>query len=142
MYESFGLVAGRGQTPFMFLQEARKHGVKKLYVAAMNGETDPEIEKVADHVEWFYVGQIKKAINFFKNNNVQNMIFTGQVKPERLFTGFRPDLLAVKIMATTKEKNAESLFGAVASLNAIFASGAWPLVKYFNILGANACVIP
>lgn len=38
----------------------------------------------------------------------------GQITPRKLFRGMTPDLKAITILATLKERNAESIFGAIA----------------------------
>lgn len=108
-----GLVAGRGRYPLLFCEEAKAHGVAKLVVVAMHGETEAAIEKLADVTVWVYVGQINKAIRAMLDNGVRHVVFAGQVKPSRLFTGFRPDLRALKVMAGLPRKNADTIFGAI-----------------------------
>ena len=112
-YEKIGLIAGRGSFPFLFIEEARKAGVKGIHVVALYGDTSEEITEVADSVDWVYVGQIRKTIKAFKKHGVEHVALCGQVKPGRLFKGMKPDLKAMFILAKLKERNAESLFGAV-----------------------------
>jgi hypothetical protein len=38
----------------------------------------------------------------------------GQITPRRLFKGLHPDLKAVRILASLKRRNAETIFGAIA----------------------------
>jgi DUF1009 family protein len=52
-------------------------------------------------------------IGFFKKTGVGEVIFAGQIAPKRLFD-LRPDLRALWILSRLKERNAETLFGAVA----------------------------
>jgi len=52
-------------------------------------------------------------IKFFKKQGVKEVVMMGQVAPRHLYD-FVPDLRTVKLMAQLKEKNAETLFGAVA----------------------------
>jgi DUF1009 family protein len=52
-------------------------------------------------------------ISFFKKAGIREAIFAGQITPQRLFD-LRPDLKALWILARLKERNAETLFGAVA----------------------------
>ena len=112
-FEKIGLIAGRGDFPFLFIDEARRAGVKEVHVVALHGDTSEDIEKVADRVDWVYVGQIRKTIKAFKKSGVEHVALCGQVKPGRLFKGMKPDLKAMMILAKLKERNAESLFGAV-----------------------------
>jgi len=116
MYDSLGLIAGRGLFPLLFCQEARKAGVKKISVVAFHDETSREVENLADAVDWLYVGQLGKAIKSFKKQNVGQVAMAGQIKPGKLFKGMRPDLKAFLLLASLKERNAESIFSAVADL--------------------------
>ena len=111
--ESIGLIAGRGNFPLRFCECAKKAGVKHLAVVAMHDETDPKIEELADHVDWVYVGQIKKTTKALRKQGVTQAVMAGQVKPSRLFKGLRPDWKAFKILWCLKERNADSIFGAI-----------------------------
>ena len=110
----FGLVAGRGHYPLMFCREAKRHGVRHLAVVAMHGETEPEINELADRTDWVYVGQLDKTIKTFRRQQVTDVVSAGQVSPRRLFDGLRPDVRTLKILAVLKERNAESIFTSVA----------------------------
>ena len=112
--KAIGLVAGRGRYPLLFAEECRKRQVS-LHVVAYEGETESQINELADEVTWLYVGQLDKSIKAFSNNGIDKVIFAGQIKPGKLFKGLRPDVRMVKLMASTRKKNADSLFSAIAS---------------------------
>ena len=116
--DKIGLIAGRGELPLLFCRSAKAAGVRFLSVVAMYDETSPEIEKLADHVDWVYVGQIKKIIKSFQSQGVTQVVMAGQIKPSKLFKGIRPDLMAVKGLwnLRNKPRNAESIFGSVCEL--------------------------
>jgi DUF1009 family protein len=42
-------------------------------------------------------------------------VMAGQVTPRKLFTGMVPDLKLIALMASLKERNAETIFGAVSA---------------------------
>jgi len=109
-----GVIAGSGVYPETFLSAARRHapGVK-LAVAAFQGETKPELAEQADAIEWFRVAQLGKMIKFFKREGVTEAVMMGQISPKNLFD-LRPDLRVLMILARVKERNAETLFGAIA----------------------------
>ena len=48
----------------------------------------------------------------------------GQVTPRKLFTGMVPDLKLIALMASLKERNAETIFGAISAEIEINGSGA------------------
>ena len=110
---TIGIIAGSGVYPETFIHAARRQapGVK-LVVAAFQGETKPELADLVDGIEWFRVAQIGKTIKFFKREGVTEAVMMGQVAPKYLFD-LRPDLRAFMILARLKERNAETLFGAI-----------------------------
>lgn len=109
-----GLIAGRGRYPLLFCEAAKRRGVRRLVVMAMHGETDPEIAKLADHVEWLYVGQLGACLKALRRLEIRQVVFAGQIKPARLFGDIRPDLRAIAFLARLRERNAETIFGGVA----------------------------
>jgi len=111
--DTLGIIAGNGVYPRELTQAARKAGVKKIVAAAFTGETDLAIEKLADTVEWLRVGQLGKLLKFFRENNVRQAIMAGQIAPKNLFD-LRPDVKALVVLAKLKQRNAESIFTAIA----------------------------
>ena len=110
---TLGIIAGKGIYPDLLMTEARKKFAGKIVIAAVEGETDPALAARADDRRWMKIGQIGKLLSFFKDAGVDRAIMAGQITPGRLFD-FRPDFKALVLLATLKERNAESLFGAVA----------------------------
>ena len=111
---NIGIIAGSGVYPATFVAAARRQvpGVK-LVVAALHGETQPELAAQADAIEWFRVAQLSKVLRFFRREGVTEAVMMGQVSPKKLFD-MRVDLRVLRILARLKERNAETLFGAVA----------------------------
>lgn len=58
------------------------------------------------------LGAMLKAIEKFKSGYA---LMAGQVTPKKLFKGLVPDLKAIALLAMLKERNAESIFGAIAA---------------------------
>jgi UDP-2,3-diacylglucosamine hydrolase len=111
--ETLGIIAGNGVYPKELAQAARKAGVKKIVVAAFTDETERSIEQNADTVEWLRVGQLGRLLKFFRANDVHQVIMAGQIAPKNLFD-LRPDVKAVLVLARLKQRNAESIFTAIA----------------------------
>lgn len=111
--QTIGLIAGNGLYPETFAAAARRAGVTRLAAAAFVDETDPKLEGLVDALEWMRVGQLGKMIKFFKAQGVTRAVMVGQIAPKNLFD-LRPDLRTLKMLATVKVRNAESLFGAIA----------------------------
>ena len=67
-----------------------------------------------DEIEWMRVGQLSRMLQFLSNSGARHAVMSGQIAPKNLFD-LRPDLKAVLLLARLKEKNAESIFGAIAA---------------------------
>ena len=110
-----GIIAGNGAYPRIFVEAARRNAPgASLVVAAFQDETRPELLEEVEASEWFRVGQLGKPIKFFKKHGVTEAIMVGQIAPKNLFN-LRPDMKALMVLAKTPERNAESLFGAIAN---------------------------
>jgi UDP-2,3-diacylglucosamine hydrolase len=110
----YGLIAGNGKFPFLVVEGAKKQGAS-VSVVAIKEETDPRIEEVAEKVVWVGIGQLGKMISFFKNEGVSKAIMAGQVKHVQIFSGALPDLRMLKMLFGLKQRNTDSLIGAVAN---------------------------
>ena len=110
---SLFLIAGNGTYPFLIARGARAAGVKKIVVAAFEGETDPLLADEADEMIWMRVGQVGKLLSAARKSEASHGIMAGQIAPKNLFD-LRPDLKALVLLATLKERNAESLFSTLA----------------------------
>jgi DUF1009 family protein len=108
-----GIIAGNGVYPRLLADAARKAGVKKIIAAAFTSETDPALEQHVDVLEWMRVGQLNRLLTFFRTHNIHHAIMAGQIAPKNLFD-LRPDWKALMLLGTLKERNAESIFVAIA----------------------------
>jgi DUF1009 family protein len=108
-----GIIAGNRSLPLLLAREARKSGVEKLVAVAFDGETSPELASLVDEIVWLKVGQLSKMIETFKTRDVTQCVMVGQIAPKNLFN-LRPDFRAVSMLFKLKEKNAHSIFGAIA----------------------------
>jgi UDP-2,3-diacylglucosamine hydrolase len=110
-----GIIAGSGIYPGTFIEAARaKEPDARLVMAAFKDETREELTDEVDASDWFRVGQLGKMIKFFKKEGVSEAVMVGQIAPKNLFD-LRPDVRTMMLLARTKEKNAESLFGGIAN---------------------------
>jgi UDP-2,3-diacylglucosamine hydrolase len=111
--ETYGLIAGNGQFPFLVLQSAREQGLD-VVVAAIKEETFPEIESCGYPVHWLGLGQLGKLIQVFRKAGVQKAIMAGQVKHVQIFGSSLPDFAMIRMLASLKQKNTDSLIGGIA----------------------------
>jgi hypothetical protein len=115
-----GLIAGNGRFPFLLLDAARAHGLT-VVVAAINEETDPEIDvrAAADpgiHVHWLSLGELSRLIETFQAEDVTRAVMAGQVKHKQIFSSIRPDWRLAKLLLNLRTRNTDMLLGAVAKV--------------------------
>src|SRR5471032_586542 len=111
--DSLGIIAGNGRYPILLAEAARARGVKRIAIVGFSGETAAEVEKLADNYTKLRVGQLGGLCNYFREQKVAQAIMAGQIAPGNLFD-LRPDMKALVLLARLKERNAESIFGAIA----------------------------
>jgi hypothetical protein len=110
---SLGLIAGNRSLPLEFARQARATGVKRLVAVAFEKETDPALAQFVDEIVWLKVGQLSKMISAFTDRDVRQCVMVGQIVPKNLYD-LRPDLRAMSVLLRLKEKNAHTIFGAIA----------------------------
>jgi len=111
--DTLGIIAGNRSLPLLFAKEARRQGVKRLVAVAFEGETDPALASLVDEIVWLRVGQLSKMIAAFTERGVKQCVMAGQIAPKNLYD-IRPDLRALGLLMRLREKNAHTLFGAIA----------------------------
>ncbi len=108
------LIAGRGIYPVMVAEKIRSLGLN-LKLIAFEDETREDLfaSFAPENKVKINVGQLGKFVKSAKNFGAKYAIMAGQITPKKLFKGLKPDLKAMIILAKLKEKNAETIFGAV-----------------------------
>lgn len=108
-----GLIAGNRTLPLALAREARSQGIQRLVAVGFEGETDPALAGLVDEMVWLKVGQLSKLIAAFAGRGLKHCVMAGQIAPRNLYD-VRPDLRALGVLLRLKEKNAHSIFGAIA----------------------------
>jgi DUF1009 family protein len=111
--EILGIIAGNGVYPRLLADSARKAGVRRIIAAAFTDETDPALSQHVDLIQWMRVGQLTRLLKFFSEQEVHHAIMAGQIAPKNLFD-LHPDWKALLLLGKLKERNAESIFAAIA----------------------------
>ena len=83
-------------------------------MTAFSNETSQEVIDMADKHEVVRVGQLGRMIKFFRKQGVEKALMAGQITPSNLFD-LRPDIRTLVMLGKLKRRNAESIFGAIAS---------------------------
>ena len=110
---NLGVIAGNGVYPRLLANAARNAGVEKIVAAAFTDETDQVLKQHVDVLEWMRVGQLGRLLKFFRGQDIHHAIMAGQIAPKNLFD-LRPDLKALMLLGKLKQRNAESIFAAIA----------------------------
>jgi len=110
------VVAGRGVYPLLTVAGIRRSQLP-VRLVAIEGETKEALITTFDQGEYavIKVGQLGKLLKMLKKWDAGYVIMAGQVTPGKLFRGLHPDFKAVRLLADLKERNAETLFGAVCA---------------------------
>ncbi|MBN1403496.1 MAG: UDP-2,3-diacylglucosamine diphosphatase LpxI [Opitutales bacterium] len=110
------LIAGRRLYPLIIAQRMRECGIPCRLIA-FEGETSDELWNFFPESEraMIKVGQLGHMLKSLKKLGARYALMAGQIAPGRLFRELHPDLKAIQILATLKERNAESIFGAISN---------------------------
>lgn len=111
--EILAIIAGNGAYPLAMARAARAAGVARIAVVAFQNETDPALAPLADDIAWMRVGQLGRMLAFLQDSGAHHAVMSGQIHPKNLFD-LRPDLKALVLLGKLRERNAESIFGAIA----------------------------
>ncbi len=109
------LLSGKGAYPRMLAERARAAGTD-VSLIAIEGDVDEDFVATfpRERVRTVKLGQLGKFLASLEKLGARYFVMAGQVAPKRLFGGLVPDLKAALILARLKERNAHTLFGAVA----------------------------
>lgn len=110
------LIAGQGVYPRLTAEAIRRAGLP-LRLIAFEEETAPELIASFPEAErtTLLVGQLGRMLRSIEQFEAGYAVMAGQISPRRLFKGLHPDLKAAKILFSLKRRNAETIFGAIAS---------------------------
>ncbi|MCX6955438.1 MAG: UDP-2,3-diacylglucosamine diphosphatase LpxI [Verrucomicrobia bacterium] len=110
------LIAGQGVYPMLIAAAVRAAGIP-LKLVAFEEETRPDLYASFAEADrrMLLVGQLGKMLKSLREFGAGYAIMAGQITPRRLFKGLHPDLKAVRILASLKRRNAETIFGAIAA---------------------------
>jgi DUF1009 family protein len=110
------VIAGKGLYPEITVASIRKAGLS-VKLIGFEEETKPELidSFPSSDREVIKVGQLGKMLKALKTFEAGYALMVGQVTPKKLFRGLHPDLKTAAILLKLKRKNAETIFGAIAS---------------------------
>lgn len=111
----FAIIAGKGRYPALLAEAARARGAQ-VRLISFEEETDPALIATftAHEHRAVPVGKLGQLLDSLQALGVGGAVMAGQVTPRKLFSGMVPDLKLVALMASLRERNAESIFGAIS----------------------------
>ena len=111
--DTLGIIAGGQSLPLVLARQARAMGVQKLIAIGFEEQSNPDLEPLVDKMIWMKLGQLSRLIEAFKEQGVRQCVMVGKIVPKSFFD-LRPDLRVMAAVIKLKEKNAHTLFGALA----------------------------
>jgi len=110
------LIAGQGRYPLLVAENARSAGIP-VRLIGFDEETAPELIELFPESERriIKVGQLGKMLKALTVFDSGYALMAGQITPRRLFKGLHPDIKAAQILFSLKRRNAETIFGAIAT---------------------------
>jgi len=109
------LIAGQGDYPQLVAQHIRSTN-QPIRLVAFEDETPAALwDSFSDSTRvQLKVGQVGKLLKAIQGWQAGYAYMAGQITPKRLFKGLHPDFKAIRLLASLKERNAETIFGALA----------------------------
>jgi len=111
--DQLAIIAGNGVYPRVLARAARAAGVRRILALAFEGETEAELGQLVDEICWLRVGQLNRMLSTLRDAKITSAMMAGQIAPRNLFD-LHPDWRALLLLAKLKQRNAESIFRAIA----------------------------
>jgi len=109
-----GLIAGNGRFPMLFAQRAKAQGYEVI-AAGIKGDTSILLKFLVSKYVKFHVGELKKLFQYFKDEEITQVIMAGQVNPDNLFDNqVEFDESFQELFMAIKNRKADTIFKAVA----------------------------
>jgi hypothetical protein len=116
LYSPIGLVAGNGQFPLEFAENARARGLVVVTVA-LKGEADKRIEELSQSTTWVSVGQLGKLVRSLRRAGCRQVAFAGGVTRVNFVDGFRIDWVGLRMLSKLRSFNDDSIMrGIIATV--------------------------
>jgi hypothetical protein len=112
--QKLGLIAGNGDLPKAVAEEARAKGYEIIAIG-LEPLAEISLASVVDEIRWINVGKLGQVISFLKKSGVKKAVMAGKVPKTLLYKSkITPDLRAVKLLFSLKDKSDDSILLAVA----------------------------
>jgi len=109
-----GLIAGNGDLPNAVAEEARAKGYEIIAVG-LEPLAEKSLSSSVDKIKWISVGKLGEIISFLKKSGVKEAVMAGKVPKSLLYKSkISPDLRAIKLLFSLKDKSDDSILLALA----------------------------
>jgi len=109
-----GLIAGNGDLPKAIAEEARAKGYEIIAVG-LEPLAEKSLSSSVDKIKWISVGKLGEIISFLKKSGVKEAVMAGKVPKSLLYKSkISPDLRAIKLLFSLKDKSDDSILLALA----------------------------
>ena len=113
MKTGLGLIAGNERLPLLLSRGIRKEGYRLAAVAHI-GETRKDLRRYVDTLKWVQIGQLNEIINFFKAEEIREVLMAGGLSKTHFFSRLKPDARAIKVLTRLKDKKDDALLRGIA----------------------------
>ncbi len=107
------VIAGGGDFPKLIARAARGVGTE-VYVLALRGFADNDLEQLATQLEWLELGQLNRAIELLHSLGIEYLILAGRVPHTTIFQYRHFDWRALKLLTRAVNKKADTLLGLLS----------------------------
>ena len=106
-----GIIAGEGKFPLQIAGEAKSKGVDLFVICAKGNANEEDFKPYASKTITLKLGQLSKALKFFKENDVKQAVMAGRVQHFNIFN-LIPDFRTAKVLASLRDMRAKSILEA------------------------------
>jgi DUF1009 family protein len=112
--KKLGLIAGMGELPIAIAVDARSKGYSVI-AAGLEPLADRALGPCVDEIRWINVGKLGEIIDYLKKSGVEEVVMAGKVPKALLYKSkISPDLRAIKLLFTLKDRSDDSILLAIA----------------------------
>lgn len=108
MEKKIGIIAGSGDIPHFIFKEVKKMGYSPP-VVGITGDADPALADSIEKLQWFKLNQVEDIISYFKQNNIDEVLFAGKIDHRRIYKEQGFDAVLFDILSQSKDKGPTSL---------------------------------
>ncbi|OGW26464.1 MAG: hypothetical protein A2X59_08805 [Nitrospirae bacterium GWC2_42_7] len=112
--KKIGLIAGSGELPAAVASAAHSSGYT-VFAVGLEPLADKSLSDHVDEIKWVNVGKLGAMLDALKKAGIKEAVMAGKVPKSLLFKSkITPDLRAMKLLFSLKDKSDDSIMLAIA----------------------------